>query len=136
MENVTVNFAPGYKSTAILLIGWLAAQLKWKTNQQEMNGSCRFLDDHNRKIDIELREKPGSPIGEVALNSSATKFCVTPAKCGDLLEVFRSGETEAARPQMMPAQSNDPADLLTQELLRGGPHRVYLSAVNSVRALL
>jgi glucose-6-phosphate dehydrogenase assembly protein OpcA len=136
MENVTVNFAPGYKSTAILLIGWLAAQLKWKTNQQEMNGSCRFLDDHNRKIDIELREKPGSPIGEVALNSSATKFCVTPAKCGDLLEVFRSGETETARPQMMPAQSNDPADLLTQELLRGGPHRVYLSAVNSVRALL
>ena len=136
MENVTVNFAPGYKSTAILLIGWLAAQLKWKTNQQEMNGSCRFLDDHNRKIDIELREKPGSPIGEVALNSSTTKFCVTPAKCGDLLEVYRSGETEAALPQMMPAQSNDPADLLTQELLRGGPHRVYLRAVNSVQRLL
>src|SRR6266403_5422062 len=67
MENVTVNFAPGYKSTAILLIGWLAAQLKWKTNQQEMNGSCRFLDDHNRKIDIELRERAGEPIGEIVL---------------------------------------------------------------------
>src|SRR6266404_3730359 len=98
MENVTVDFGPGFKSTAILLIGWLAAQLKWKTNQQEMNGSCRFLDDHNRKIDIELREKPGSPIGEVALNSSTTKFCVTPAKCGDLLEVSRSSENETAQP--------------------------------------
>ena len=136
MENVTVEFAPGYKSTAILLIGWLAAQLNWKTNQQQMNGSCRFLDNHNRKIDIELREKSGTPIGQVVLNSSSTKFCVTPAKCGDLLEVCRSGENEAARPQMMPAQSNDPADLLTQELLRGGPHRIYLRAVNSVRALL
>ena len=136
IENVTVDFAPGYKSTAILLIGWLAAQLGWKTNQQNMNGSCRFLDDHDRKVDIELREKPGSPIGEVVLNSRTTEFCVGSAKCGDLLEVCRSGETEAALPQMMPAQSNDPVDLMTQELLRGGPHRVYLRAVNSVRTLL
>jgi glucose-6-phosphate dehydrogenase assembly protein OpcA len=136
MESVSVDFAPGYKSTAILLIGWLAAQLKWKTNQQAMNGSCRFLDSNDRKIDIELREKAGSPIGAIVLNSAGVKFCVTPAKCGDLLEVFRSAENEAAMPQMMPAQSNDPVDLMTQELLRGGPHRVYLHAVDSVRGLL
>lgn len=136
MESVTVDFGPGYKSSAILLVGWLAAQLKWKTNQQQMNGSCRFLDPNERKIDIELREKSGSPIGEVALNSQFIKFCVAPAKCGDLLEVSRSGEKETARPQMMPAQSNDPVDLLTQELMRGGPHRVYLRAVNAVRSLL
>lgn len=136
MESVVVDFAPGYKSSAILLVGWLAAQLKWKTNQQQMNGSCRFLDSSNRKIDIELREKPGTPIGEVVLNSQRTRFCVTPAKCGDLLEVSRSGEKETAKPQMMPAQSNDPVDLMTQELLRGGPHRIYLRAVNAVRSLL
>src|SRR5947207_8363989 len=100
MENMTVNFAPGFKSTAILLIGWLAAQLKWKTNQQQMNGSSRFVDSNNRKIDIELREKTGSPIGEVFLSSRSVKFCVVPAQCGDLLEVSRSGEKETALPQM------------------------------------
>src|SRR5216684_1982952 len=73
MENVIVDFAPGCKSTAILLIGWLAAQLKWKTNQQAMNGSCRFLDANRRKIDIELREQSGEPIGEVLLNSRDVK---------------------------------------------------------------
>src|SRR5437764_10146929 len=86
MESVTVDFGPGYKSTAILLIGWLAAQLKWNTNQQHMNGSCRFLDSDDRKIDIDLREKPGNFIGEVVLNSQQTRFCVAPAQCGDLLE--------------------------------------------------
>jgi glucose-6-phosphate dehydrogenase assembly protein OpcA len=136
MESVTVAFAPGFKSTAILLVGWLAAQLNWKTNQQEMNGSCRFLDANNQKIDIELREKAGVPVGDVVLKSRSVKFCVAPAKCGDLLEVSRSGENETALPQMMPAQSNDPIDLMTQELLRGGPHRVYLRAVNCVRQLL
>ena len=136
MENLTVDFAPGFKSTAILLIGWLGAQLKWKTNQQSMNGSCRFLDANDRKIDIELREKSGFPIGEVVLNSRSVKFCVTPDKCGDLLEISRSGENESAIPQMMPAPSNDPVDLMTQELLRGGPHHVYLRAMNCVRGLL
>jgi len=136
MESVSVDFAPGFKSTAILLIGWLAGQLNWKTNQQQMNGSCRFLDANKRKIDIELHERPGTPIGKVVLNSTEVKFCVTPAKCGDLLEISRSGQLEAAIPQMMPAQSNNAVDLITQELLRGGPRRVYLSAVNSVRPLL
>jgi len=136
MESVTVAFAPGFKSTAILLVGWLAAQLNWKANQQEMNGSCRFLDANNQKIDIELWEKPGAPIGDVVLKSQSVKFCVAPAKCGDLLEVSRSGENEAAQPQMMPAQTNDPVDLMTQELLRGGPHHVFLRAVNCVRQLL
>ena len=136
MESVTVDFEPGYKSSAILLIGWLAAQLKWKTNQQQMNGSCRFLDSNGRKIDIELREKSGNPLGEVVLKSEQTRFCVRPAQCGDLLEVSRSGENETAKPQMMPAQSNDPVDLMTQELFRGGPHRIYLRAVNAVRQLL
>src|SRR5436853_5239004 len=136
MERVTVDFAPAYRSTAILLIGWLGAQLKWKNNQQTMNGSCRFLDANNRKIDIELRERTGPPIGDVIIESSDIRFCVRPAKCGDLLEISRSGEKETARPQMMPAQSNDPVDLMTQELLRGGAHRVYLRAVNCIRQLL
>src|SRR5947209_6301907 len=136
IESATVDFAPGFKSTAILLIGWLAAQLKWKTNQQAMNGSCRFLDSNNRKINVELREHSGGPIGEGVLKSRDVRFRVVPAQCEDLLEISRSGENETALPQMMPAQSNDPVDLMTQELLRGGPHRVYLRAVNCVRELL
>jgi glucose-6-phosphate dehydrogenase assembly protein OpcA len=136
MESVTIDFAAGYKSTAILFVGWLAAQLRWQTNQQQMNGSCRFVDANNRKIDIELCERAALPIGEVMIQSRLAKFCVRPAPCGDLLEVWRSGDREAAAAQMMPAQSNDPADLLSQELTRGGSHQIYLRALNCVRDLL
>jgi len=136
MKSVTVDYAPGLKSTAILLIGWLGAQLDWKVNKPTRNGSCRFLDANNRKIDVELHESPGSPIGKVVLTSREIEFVVAPAKCGDLLEVSRSGQNERPLPQMMPAQSNDPVSLLSQELMRGGAHRVYLRAVNCVRELL
>ncbi|OLD70066.1 MAG: hypothetical protein AUG90_02355 [Verrucomicrobia bacterium 13_1_20CM_4_55_9] len=136
IENLNIDYGPGFKSTALLLLGWLGAQLNWKVNEPARNGSCRFVDANNHKIDIELRQWEGGPIGDVTINSSSVQFRVIPAQCGDLLEISRSGENETALPQMMPAQSNDPVDLMTQELLRGGPHHVYLRAVNCVRELL
>jgi hypothetical protein len=36
----------------------------------------------------------------------------------------------------MPAGNNDPVILISEELIRGGPHRVYLNALNCVRDLL
>jgi glucose-6-phosphate dehydrogenase assembly protein OpcA len=136
IESLRVDFGSGFKSAAILLVGWLGAQLGWKTNQQQMNGSCRFLDANNCKIDVELHESSGLPIGRVVLKSRDVEFCVSPAKCGDLLEVSRSGEDETPIPQMMPAQNYEAVELLSQELLRGGPHKVYLRAVDCVRRLL
>src|SRR5437762_4455900 len=136
IENLNIDYAPGFKSTALLLLGWLAAQLNWKLNEPARNGSCRFVDAKNRKIDVELRQREGGPIGEITINSSGVRFRIVPAQCGDLLEISRSGQNETALPQMMPAQSNDSVDLMTQELLRGGPHSIYLRAVNCVRELL
>jgi len=39
-------------------------------------------------------------------------------------------------PQLMPAGKNDPVTLMSEELARGGPHHVYLHAVDRVRDLL
>jgi hypothetical protein len=38
--------------------------------------------------------------------------------------------------QLMPAGKSDVGSLLSEELMRGGPHRVYLRAINCVRQLL
>ncbi len=136
IENLNIDYAPGYKSTALLLLGWLGAQLNWKVKEPAHNGSCRLVDANNRKIDIELRLREGAPTGATTINSSRIQFRVAPAQCGDLLEISRRGENETAVPQLMPAQSNHSADLMSQELTRGGPHHVYLRALNCVRDLL
>ncbi len=120
----------------MLLAGWLAAQLNWYAEKTKSSNQLRFAAANNRKIDIELREQTGHPVGKVVLNSGGIEFAVAPAKCGDLLEVSRSGRNEKPIPQMMPAQSNDPADLISQELLRGGPHRIYVHAFSCIRELL
>src|SRR5436853_5484546 len=78
IENLNIDYGPGFKSTALLLLGWLGAQLNWKPNEPARNGSCRMLDANNRKIDIELRPRDGSPIGEVTINSNGVQFRVVP----------------------------------------------------------
>jgi hypothetical protein len=93
----------------------------------------RFIGPSGRKITIELRERDGAPVHEVALTTAEVEFLVTHAECGDLLEVSRARPGEKAMPQLMPAGKNDPVSLMSEELMRGGPHDVYLRAVNCVR---
>src|SRR6266567_2560306 len=136
IKNACIEFAPGFRSTAMLFAGWLAAQLNWRVEKTIGGGVLQFVNLSGRKIDIELRERAGEPIGEIVLNSREVEFVVARAKCGDLLEVSRAKPDEKRMPQLMPAGSNDPVSLMSEELMRGGPHHVYLRAVNCVRDLL
>ncbi|HET9417966.1 MAG TPA: glucose-6-phosphate dehydrogenase assembly protein OpcA [Chthoniobacterales bacterium] len=135
IRSAQIQFTPGFKSTAVLFAGWLGAQLNWRVDSA--NGAAfQFADANGRKIDIELRENDGPPIGKIVINSTEAEFSVAPAQCGDLLEISRSRPNEQRAGQLMPAQCYDLADLMTQELLRGGPHHIYLRAINCVRDLL
>jgi glucose-6-phosphate dehydrogenase assembly protein OpcA len=136
IKTVRIDFAPGFRSTAVLFAGWLAAQLNWRSQKAEAANNLRFASPSGRKIDIELRERPGEPIGEVAMATPEVEFLVARARYGDLLEVSRGKPGEKRMPQLMPAGKNDPVSLMSEELMRGGPHHVYLHAVNRVRDLL
>jgi glucose-6-phosphate dehydrogenase assembly protein OpcA len=136
IRKVRIDFAPGFRSTAVLFAGWLAAQLNWRSEKTDVAHKLRFVNPLGRKIDVELRERPGEPISEVAVGTPEVEFVVTHAKCGDLLEVSRGKPGERRVPQLMPAAKNDPVSLMSEELMRGGPHHVYLHAVNRVRDLL
>src|SRR5205809_2189437 len=131
-----IDFAPGFKSTAVLFAGWLAAQLNWRVEKAKTEDKLHFVGPSQQKIDIELRERAAEPISEIVLNSREIEFLVTHAKCGDLLEVSRGKLGEKRIPQLLPAGKNDPVSLMSEELMRGGPHHVYLNAVNCIRDLL
>ena len=136
IKKVRIDFAPGFRSTAVLFAGWLASQLNWRSEKTEVANRLRFGNSSGAKIDVELRERTGEPIGEVSVETPEIEFLVTHAKCGDLLEVSRVKPGEERMPQLMPAGKNDPVSLMNEELMRGGPHHVYLHAVNRVRDLL
>ena len=136
ISKVRIDFAPGFKSTAVLFVGWLGAQLNWHADEVRSSHELRFIGASERPVDIDLRERQGEPVQEVALTSGDVEFRVAYAKCGDLLEVSRVQNGDTRTPQLMPAGNNDPVGLISEELIRGGPHRVYLNALNCVRDLL
>ena len=136
ISKVQIDFAPGYRTTALLFAGWLGTQLNWKIEAAKSSRELRFAETSGRHIDVELREDDGEPVHEVSLTSGDVEFGITYAKCGDLLEVSRVQKAEKRMPQLMPAGKNDHVGLISAELSRGGLHHVYLNALNCVRQLL
>ena len=136
INKARIDFAPGFRSAAILFVGWLGAQLSWHIDEVKSSHDLRFIGASAEHIDVELRERDGQSVHEITLTSGDVEYRVTYADCGDLLEVSRTQNSETRHPQLMPAGKNDAVGLISEELIRGGPHRVYLNALNCVRDLL
>ena len=131
MEKVEIDFAPGFRSTALLLAGWLAAQLKWTEGKKSGENALHFRGTTDQKIDISLRETAGEAISRCAIRCGTLEFKVAHSAKADLLDVA-AGE----RSCRMPAGHDDAVRLMSEELMRGGPHKVYLRAMNCVREFL
>src|SRR5215510_5129636 len=87
ISKVRIDFAPGCRSTALLFVGWLAAQLSWHIEEVKSSRELRFIGTSAQHIDVELREGDGQSVHGIALTSGDVEFRVTYAECGDLLEV-------------------------------------------------
>ncbi|HZE12707.1 MAG TPA: OpcA/G6PD domain-containing protein, partial [Chthoniobacterales bacterium] len=131
IESVEIESAPGFRSTALLLAGWLAGQLDWRDGKQMEQGALSFRGPNQNEINIAFNEKAGEPIGRCAVRCGSVEFMVAHAEKADLLDVA-AGERRCR----MPAGQNDYVRLVGEELMRGSPHRTYLRAMNSVREFL
>jgi glucose-6-phosphate dehydrogenase assembly protein OpcA len=135
IKALEIDHAPEFRSTALLLVGWMAGQLGWLRSDQSL-GFRKKEAKGERKIKLTLREKPGEPIGACQITTDAAEFRVEHKPGADLLDVF-FGRTEGRKMrQVLPAGKNEAVELVQEELMRGGPHRVYLRAVEQVRDLL
>ncbi len=133
-----IAHAPGYRSTALLLVGWLAAQLEWENTRAEADslGFERAVGDAKQPIAVTLSEKAGEPISTVAVRSTTAEFKAEHKEGADLLEVTFGRTGGRKMQQLIPAGKSDAVSLVQEELRRGGAHRVYLRAVAKVRAFL
>jgi glucose-6-phosphate dehydrogenase assembly protein OpcA len=131
VDGVEIDFAPGFRATAVLLTGWFAGQLDWNHDKQSKGDALNFWGPSEREIKVSLREKEGEPIGRCVIRCGELEFSVAHAPNVDLLDVAMGD-----RRCRMPAGQSNVVSLMGEELMRGGPHRVYLRAMNCVRDLL
>ena len=136
IESGSILFGNGFRSTAILFVGWLAAQLGWEIRSEKNAEPIELENSDGKTVRLQLKEKGDAPIASFTVQSQEIEFQITQADCGDLLEVCRGKLSEDSARQVLPSSENDPVKLMSEELMRGGPHHVYLRAVEKVRDLL
>jgi glucose-6-phosphate dehydrogenase assembly protein OpcA len=136
ISRVEIEHAPDYRSTANLLAGWLAAQLRWSAGAPDESQQLRFTSAAGREIETVLSETAGEPIARCSIFSRDAEYRVQQRAGADLLDVSAHTKHGERMRQLMPAGRNDPVALVNEELVRGGQHSVYLRAVERVRQFL
>ena len=137
IKALAIEHAPEFRSTALLLVGWLAAQLGWERHgRNERSLGFRKVDDETEwHITVSFREKEGEAVSSCKLTTESAEFRVAHQPGADLLKVSFGRTGGRHMEQVLPAGKDDPVALVQEELMRGGPHRVYLRAVAQVRDL-
>jgi len=123
--------APGMRSTALLLAGWLGAQLKWYYEGGDPQ-TLRFRDSGGAPVVVTLREQPGRALGGVTLTAGNTSFVVAHHEGSSFLHADIRLSGEGAVHYLMPSGKDNLVCLLDDELMSGGKHKVYLKSVATI----
>ena len=110
--------------------------MKWTIEKNSKDNALVFRDESKKAIRVSLKEAQGEPISRCVLKCGSIEMRVSHSKNANLLDVSLGAPGKPGMSQPMPASSSDPTELMKEELMRCGLHRVYLRAMNVVRGLL
>ncbi|MHA3775533.1 glucose-6-phosphate dehydrogenase assembly protein OpcA [Verrucomicrobiota bacterium sgz303538] len=135
IRRLALEHGSGHRSTALLFAAWIAAQLGWEFSGKD-GANLRFKGPGDAEIRVEFKEVDGAPISSCSLESSHSTVIVQrePGSAHHRAEVqMVDGRVYH---HLLPAGPDDLCNLLSEELMRGGKHRVYLKALHALTALL
>ncbi len=134
IKSVKITHAPGARSSAVLVLGWLAAQLGWSAHGP--SGNHLRMEGEHGPVTCDLSEEAGAVISRVELISD--QLTVTASRISGIPFLNISAKSADGRSTefIMPADGESAADTLNDELGSWGLHRVYSKALTAAETLL
>ena len=123
LRKLELDYAHGSRTTALLLVGWLADRLGWS------------LSNPSDNPEFELKETEGASISRMKLASENAAFHLLRESGSDLYVTTAQGTNIATTSRMVRAPREETREILLAELSRGGRHPLYTKAVNAVEEL-
>lgn len=138
LDALEITHAPGARTQAILLAGWLGVQLGWQVAGGSPWRQAGFRAPDGRAVAVTFHEQAGPGISKAVLRASEggnfvvsrdaeSKFFNTCAHCG------AAGREQN---QVLPVGPEELAELVSDELVHGGGHRVYGKVLELVHGWL
>lgn len=135
LKAIEIAHMPEFRSTAILLLGWFAAQLNLDL-VESTGDQISLVNDTGYKVAVTLCPEAGRSISRCVLTSDQGSVQTIRDQAGDFFRVeVRLGEENVYR-HLLPAGSNDTTALLLEELTITGQHRVYQKALSAIQSLI
>jgi len=134
IESLHLDHAPSHRTTALLLVGWLADRLGWKLTAT--GDHAHFLDSKGKTVTATLKETEGASISRLRLTSESSTFEVAREIGSDLYVTTAEGKALLPVNRMVRAPKEETKEILLAELARGGRHPLYMKAVKAIHDLL
>ena len=132
IKKVTVGSQ--HRSTSLILLGWLAAQLGWKL--QTLLDQKFFATADGRHVDFELTETPGADIGHCLIEAEDATFELHREPGAEYYNAHIKGTAITESSLTMSAGKSKLEDILLVELSRGGRNQLYQKALRIIEPLL
>lgn len=124
IEKIRIRHNPLGRNTALQILAWLAVQAGWK-----IAGKSYFETKQGQRITVETEcSDESAPIGLVELSSGITTVRVSREKgAPHLLREIESEDYKVS--SLAPADPEASADLVAQQLSRGGKNSLFLKVL-------
>ncbi len=129
-QKIKVVANPKHRFSALLMVAWYCDLAGWQPSQDlvddgDLNGSYRFEKKNGELVDVEVKyDDESMPISKFEVISDSVEICISRNKGDDLLHHLLkcSKHTLDTHGQ---ADSIDGAELVTNQLSRGGKNSLY-----------
>jgi glucose-6-phosphate dehydrogenase assembly protein OpcA len=126
-----VSITCANQTAGLLLLGWFAAQLGWKLQPTE----DFFLSDAGSRIDFEIQTTVGPVLTRCAFDCGDAMLEIRREPNSDYFQARIGCEGVSDAVMLVPAGRSEPADILVNELSRGGNHPLYRKSLAAIDAL-
>ena len=135
LQTITIAHAPDNRSTALLLVSWFAAQLKF-TGAAPDGAGFVFQRDGRAPVKFVLRPAAGRSLSLCELTAASGSMQVRRDQQGGFFRVEVRIGSDRVYNHLLPAGSNDTTSLLLWEIGGGSRHQVYRKALDVLETLL
>jgi glucose-6-phosphate dehydrogenase assembly protein OpcA len=133
LRRVSMMHAPQNRSTALLFVGWLAGQLKWKLKSES---PIVFTDPEGGEIVIELQPSNSPGLSRITLASDDATFALRHEPKSDFFQASLKLPGGHNYHALYPACADSILDLLDEEMGRANTSDLYLRSLAKVESLL